>query len=95
MPPHRSLARRFSSHTSTLTFDPATSAASAVIASANVGGRRSPGGVLTQSRACATASVTVWASSTARPAADWRANELSTTCSAGPLVSSDVEDEVW
>jgi hypothetical protein len=49
------------------------------MASANAGGRRSPGGVLVQSRAAFTAPATVAARSTARVAATWRANGLRTT----------------
>ena len=75
MPPQRSLARRFSSQIVTLTVSPAW----ASIASANAGGRRSPGGVLVQSRAAFTARAIVVARSIARVAVTWRANGLSTT----------------
>ena len=57
--------------------------------SAKCGGRRSPGGVLTQSRVAATARVTTWASSSAVTTSFLRAAPLSSTTSPA-VVSSRV-----
>ncbi len=52
-------------------------------ASAKSGGRRSPGGRLTQSRVAATASATTWARSKASDTSCLRASGLSTTTEPG------------
>ena len=57
--------------------------AASTTASANAGGVKSPGGVLTQSRAPATASATTWASSTTVCISARRAPGESRTTSPG------------
>ena len=81
MPPQPSSASWASSKTLTLT--PTTGFAAATISSAKSAGVRSPGGVLTQSRAATTASAISCASSNAAIDSLRRAVGESTTISAG------------
>lgn len=91
MPPQPSSASSFSSRTRIVTFGaprPLVSSLPAwATASANAGGVRSPGGVLTQSRVVATARATTWASSNAATNSFLRASPLSTTTSPATVGS--------
>ncbi len=91
MPPQPSSASDFSSWTTAFTLVlprplPAAAAAS-LTASAKPGGRRSPGGVLTQSRVVVTAVASTWAVSNASLTSDLRAEGLSTVTVPGAVSS--------
>ena len=78
-------AARLSSVTDTVTLAGLRALRSATTASANSSGVKSPGGVLTQSRASDVASLTMRATSAASWAALVRAVSVSTTISPGPV----------